>query len=183
MANFPKDRFDTLPDDLTRVGAHRGPKRKGAGWIAFAWAALATGVLVAGGLIGVRILDASIAGTDPTSSAQPDASTVPTAEPVTDPSSIADREITITVLNGTATSGLQNDAATVIADRGWTIGSQASSTATDITETIVYYSDAANEDVARGVLLAIGVGDVRLSDAFLGAPITVVVGSDFVPAG
>ena len=182
MANYPKDRFDTLPDDLVRVGAHRGPKRKGAGWIAFAWAALATGVLVAGGLIGVRILDASFL-TQPTSVAQPEVTTDPTAEPVTDPSTITDREITVTVLNGTATSGLQNDAATVIADQGWTIGSQATSTATDITQTIVYYSDAANEDVARGVLLAIGVGDVRLSDAFLGAPITVVVGSDFVPAG
>jgi hypothetical protein len=183
MATFPKDRFDTLPDDLLRVGAHRGPKRKGAGWIAFAWAALATGVLVAGGLIGVRILDASFTFTEDTSVAQPDASTVPTAEPVTDPSTITDRAISITVLNGTATAGLQNDAATVLADQGWTIATQASSTATDITETIVYYSEASNEDVARGISLAIGVGDVRLSDAFLGAPITIVVGSDFVPAG
>ena len=183
MANFPKDRFDTLPDDLVRVGAHRGPKRKGAGWITFAWAALATGVLVAGGLIGVRILDASFSFTESTSVAEPETSTVATAEPVTDPSTIADREISITVLNGTATVGLQNDAATVLTDGGWTVGTQATSTATDITETIVYYSDAANEDVARGVLLAIGVGDVRLSDAFPGAPVTVVVGSDFVAAG
>jgi hypothetical protein len=183
MANFPKDRFDTLPDDLVRVGAHRGPKRKGAGWIVFAWAALATGVLVAGGLIGVRILDASFSfeGTD--STAAPGATTVPTAEPVTAPSSVEDRAISITVLNGTATAGLQNDASTVLTDAGWTVGSQASSTATDITQTIVYYSDAANEDVARGILLSIGVGDVRLSDAYPGAPVTVVVGSDFVPAG
>jgi hypothetical protein len=183
MANFPKDRFDTLPDDLVRVGAHRGPKRKGAGWIVFAWAALATGVLVGGGLIGVRILDASFSFTESTSTAAPEASTAATAEPVTDPSTIVDREISVTVLNGTATAGLQDDAASVLTDQGWTVGSQASSSATDITQTIVYYSDAANEDVARGILLAIGVGDVRLSDAYQGAPVTVVVGSDFVPAG
>jgi hypothetical protein len=183
MANFPKDRFDTLPDDLVRVGAHRGPKRKYAGWIAFAWAALATGVLVAGGLIGVRILDSSYSFTETPSTSDAGSSTVATAEPVTDPSSIADRAISITVLNGTATVGLQDEAATALTEQGWTVGSQASSTATDITQTIVYYADAANEDVARGILLAIGVGDVRLSDAFQGAPVTVVVGSDFVPAG
>ncbi|PRY67173.1 LytR cell envelope-related transcriptional attenuator [Glaciihabitans tibetensis] len=183
MANFPKDRFDTLPDDLVRVGAHRAPKRAGAGWITFAWAALATGVLVGAGLIGVGILDSSLSFTEPTSEAAPGGTTVPTAEPVTDPATVADREITVTVLNGTATAGLQDDAATVLEDQGWTIGSQASSSATDITQTIVYYSDAANEDVARGIVLAIGVGDVRLSDAYQGAPVTVVVGSDFVPAG
>jgi hypothetical protein len=182
MANFPPDQFDTLPENLTRVGAHRAPVTRGRRWIAFAWAALATGVLVAGGLYAVSLADASIDFVEPTSTASGTASAVPTAEPVTDPSTVVDRAITITVLNGTATVGLEDDAASVLVDAGWTVGSEATSTATDITQTIVYFSDAANEDVARGVALALGVGDVSLSDAFLGAPLTVVVGTDFADA-
>src|ERR1019366_5658749 len=50
MANFRTDQFDNLPENVDRVGAHRGPKVKGRGWIAFAWAVLATAVLVVGGL-------------------------------------------------------------------------------------------------------------------------------------
>ena len=178
MANFPPDQFDTLPDDLTRVGAHRAPATARRGWIGFAWAALATGVLVAGGLYAVSLADASL-DSDAPAAATGTATAAPTAEPVTDPSTVLDRNITITVLNGTASVGLEDDAATALVNAGWAVGSQATSTATDITQTIVYFADAANEDVARGVALALGVGDVSLSDAFLGAPLTVVVGSDF----
>ena len=53
MAAHPKDRFDQLPEDLKRIGAHRGPKKKGGGWVGFAWALLATGVLIFGGLWGL----------------------------------------------------------------------------------------------------------------------------------
>jgi hypothetical protein len=182
MAHFPKDQFDTLPDDLTRVGAHRAPASRGRRWAAFGWAALATGVLVVGGLYAVSLADASFTFTEPTAAAVETEAPVPTAEPVTDPSTVIDRAITITVLNGTAQLGLEDNAATALVDAGWNVGSEATSTATDITQTIVYYSDPANEDVARGVSLALGVGDVSLSDAFLGAPLTVVVGSDFATA-
>ena len=106
----------------------------------------------------------------------------PTAEPVTDPATVADREITVTVLNGTAEEGLQGEASTVLEDAGWTVGSQATSSATDLTDTVIYYSDAVNEDVARGIALSLGVGTVNLSDAFVGAPVTVVVGTDFTTA-
>jgi hypothetical protein len=179
MAHFPRDQFDTLPDDLTRVGAHRAPASRGRRWAGFAWAALATGVLIAAGLYAVSLADASFNFTEPTTAATAAETPVPTAEPVTDPSTVIDRAISITVLNGTDQVGLEDDAATALVDAGWTVGSEATSTATDITQTIVYYSDPANEDVARGVLLELGVGDVSLSDAFLGAPLTVVVGSDF----
>jgi len=53
MASYPKDRFDQLPEDLQRIGAHRGPAKKGRGWIGFAWALLATGVLIFGGLFAI----------------------------------------------------------------------------------------------------------------------------------
>lgn len=185
MAKYPRDQFDSLPDNLLRVGAHRGPQVKGRGWIAFAWAALATGALVVAGLYVVSRLDDGN-GIEIPNLAQPGTSQTPaaaaTAEPVTDPTTIADRAITITVLNGTEVDGLESTAATALTDKQWAVGSEATSSANDIDTTVVYYSDAVNEDVARGIVLALGVGEVRLSDAYVGAPITVVLGADYAPA-
>ena len=93
MASFPQDPFDVVPADLTRVGAHRAPRRRGRGWIMFAWAALATGVLVVGGLYGLSRVDPNISfelpsfggGEDPVAQPSPSTSTVP---PVTDPTTV-----------------------------------------------------------------------------------------------
>ena len=182
MPMYPRDQFDAVPDDLLRVGAHRAPKAKGHGWIAFAWAALATGVLVAAGLYVISLSDiATLPGSTATGVAS--SSGTPTADPVTDPSQIAERNITITVLNGTTVAGLEGTAASMLTERSWVVGAQATASATDIEATTIYYSDAANEDVARGIALALGVGDIRLSDAFPGAPVTIVLGTDYSPTG
>ena len=180
MPMYPRDQFDAVPDDLLRVGAHRAPKVRGHGWIAFAWAALATGVLVAAGLYVISLSDTP---TGSTATGVASSSGTPTADPVTDPSQIADRKITITVLNGTTVAGLEGTAASMLTERSWVIGAQATASATDIEATTIYYSDAANEDVARGIALALGVGDIRLSDAFPGAPVTIVLGADYLPTG
>jgi len=189
MATYPKDQFDDLPEDLDRVGAHRGPAKKGGGWIAFAWAALATGVLIIGGLYGVTAVTGeggftlpwTQTTTDPV--ATPSASVIPTAEPVTSRAEIkklgSKRNITITVLNGTAENGLENTAYKALRKGKWPVTSAAPASADDIKQTIVYYSQKKNEDVARGIVEALGVGDVRLSTAFPGAKITVVLGSDY----
>jgi hypothetical protein len=186
MASYPKDRFDDLPEDLVRVGAHRAPKKRGGGWIAFAWAALATGVLVVGGLYGLSRIDSSIsfdlpgiaeATEEPTT---PTPIATPTAEPLTDPAAIDPaRAITITVLNGTPVPGTLAAAADALAAAGWPVGGRAAADATDIETTIVYYSNPLDEDIARGLVGALGVGDVRESTAFLGAPITIVLGADY----
>ena len=60
MANFRTDQFDNLPDNPDRIGAHRGPKVKGRGWITFAWALLAVVVLVVGGLYVLSIFDGQV---------------------------------------------------------------------------------------------------------------------------
>ncbi len=105
MASYPKDRFDDLPPDLNRVGAHRAVPKGGRGWIAFAWAALASGVLVLAGLLGIAYLGNIDLGLFPIASTPtPTPTPTPTAEPLTDPALIAtlgaDRAISITVLNG-----------------------------------------------------------------------------------
>ena len=63
---YPRDRFDDVADG-PRVGAHRGAQRRGRGWIAFAWAALATGVIVGISVLGLALLNGSYSFTGSTS--------------------------------------------------------------------------------------------------------------------
>ena len=53
----PKDRFDEIPATEGRVGAHRRPPAPHARAVALAWAALATGVIVLLGFIGLLVID------------------------------------------------------------------------------------------------------------------------------
>ena len=184
MANFRTDQFDNLPENVERVGAHRGPKVKGRGWITFAWALLATVVLVVGGLYVLSIFNNSIKfGLGPSTSASPTPTGTPTPQitPIEDPTApdVVARKITITVLNGTAVTGLQDKAATKLKDKGWTVVATANSTATNIKTSTVYYSSAADQDVAQGIQILLGAHDIQFSNAFLGSPITVVVGADY----
>ena len=191
MAAYPKDRFDQLPDDLRRVGAHRGPKKKGSGWIAFAWALLATGVLIFAGLWGLSKfmgVDVGLPIFQAAPEAPPTPKPTPTVDPVLDPATVDPaRMISITVLNGTPAPALENTVGDALAAVGWTIGGRAPAAEKDIEKTFVYYSDPANEDVARGVAVSLGTGQIRLvaPDAFPITPLTVVIGLDYpgaVPA-
>lgn len=185
MASYPKDQFDVAPDDLRRVGAHRVPAKKGGGWIIFAWALLATGVLVVGGLFGLSKylgIDLGLSFLTADATPTPTLTPTPTAHPLTDPSKLPPtRGIKITVLNGTAIVGLQDGVAASLTAQGWPVDTATQASQKDVQETTVYYADVANEDVARGVVLAIGKGRIRLVSAgtFPGAPITVVIGRDF----
>ena len=188
MASYPKDRFDDIPAHLVRVGAHRAPKKRGGGWIGFAWAALATGVFVVGGLFTLSLIDPSVRFEIPglvaaeTPSASPTEESTPTALPLTDPATLDPaRLMTITVLNGTPVVDQQDVAAAALTAAGWPVGSATAASTSDIKKTIVYYGDPADEDVARGLVAALGVGDVRESTAFLGAKVTIVLGADYAP--
>jgi hypothetical protein len=182
MANFRTDQFDNLPDNIDRVGAHRGPKAKGRGWIVFAWAVLATVILVVGGLYVLSTFNPSIKfglGTSAGSTPTPTGTPTPKITPIEDPSTIASRNITVVVLNGTAEVGLQNKAAAKLTAKGWVVSGTSNSSATNITTSTVYYNSAANEDVAEGIQILLGAQDIQFSNAYPGQPITVVVGSDF----
>lgn len=186
MADFPKDPFDAVPADLKRVGAHRAPRKKGRGAIAFAWAALATGVLVIGGLYGLSRVNPDISfdlpnfggGEEPVASPSPSASAVP---PVTDPKTVPkELGLTISVFNGTATEGLQNVAGDAIKDAKWPNPARANSTNREIATTTIYYRSTDFEGIALGLMQLLGVqGKVQLSDAFPGAPVTIVLGEDY----
>lgn len=186
MASYPKDRFDELPDDVDRIGAHRGPQRRGRGWIGFAWALLATGVLVFGGLFALsQYLDDDLGIPFFATSAEPVATPEPaeTAAPIADPSTIdPERGLAIDVLNATPEEGLQTTVFDELTAAGWPTGSAAPASERDIEETYVYYSNPADEDVASGLVAAIGHGEIRFveEDVFPAAAVTIVLGSDYL---
>jgi len=186
MASFPRDRFDDIPTGIDRVGAHRAPRPRGRGWIAFLWAVVATIVLVVAGLFAVSLYDPNFklpfAGETPTP--EPTETVVETAAPVTDPTTLDPaylETLTIAVLNGTPTQGLSNAAGDQIAAAGWPNPSRAAASANDEEATYVYYASVEDEGVARGIMELIGAADVRLSDAFPTSKITVVLGADYQP--
>jgi hypothetical protein len=187
MANFPQDQFDEVPAELKRVGAHRAPRPRGRGAINFAWAALATGILVVAGLYGLSRVNPDISFTlpdfggdagDPGAVPSPSASSV---APVTDPSTVdKDLDLSISVLNGSSVDGLQNTAADAIKAAKWPNPARANATARDEPTTVIYYRSTEFEGIALGLQQLLGgVGKIQLSDAFLGAPVTIVVGEDY----
>src|SRR4051812_41549642 len=184
MATFPKDQFDDLPADLQRVGAHRGPRARGAGLIVFAWALVATLVIVIGALYFLSRSDPSL---QLNPFAAPTAASTPTAKPtqITVPATDANapdvkkRKITVTVLNGTSTDDLQSKAATAIKKAHWKVVTTAVSSSTSVKITTVYYADAANKDVALGIAQSLGFNTVVQSSLYQGSKITVVVGADY----
>lgn len=185
MANFPKDRFDELPEDLQRVGAHRAPARRGRGWIGFGWSVLATLVLVVSGVFALSVINEDfrlpfLQAEEEEPSIAPIPSEEPQAEPTQDPS------VSITVLNGTPMAGLATTVGDQLVELGWTgaslgTGSRANAADRDIDDTIVYYSDPELEGVARGLVIDLGVGEVRLSNDYPNSPITIVLGADYRP--
>jgi hypothetical protein len=191
MATNPRDRFDDLPDDIARVGAHRGPAKRGQGWIAFAWAALATGVLVVGGLYALSRVNPDIAFTLPdfgggVSDPQTEVTTAPPVEPITDPA-LADPAYTYTfsILNGSPTERQYQAAEQQLQNAGWPGDdiSGANAAQRDIETTQIYYNGAQYEAVALGVAQLLGTDPalVRNSDFYSGGAITIVLGADYVP--
>ena len=183
MASFPHDQFDDIPSDLARVGAHRAPAKRGRGWIRFAWAALATGLLIVVGLFGLSLLNPAFKLDllpAASASASPTPSATPTAQAVTDPTKVDPAlNLSISVLNGSSTDGLQDKAGDAIKAAGWPDPARADSTTRSEKATTIYYSSAAYEGIARGMAVLLGTGTVQLSDAFPGAPVTIVVGNDY----
>lgn len=192
--HYPRDRFDDVTEG-PRVGAHRGPQRRGRGWIVFAWAALATGVLVGIGVLVLALLSGSVStpdsgtATTPSATSTPKATTSPSASPSssTGAGSGAAAAATpaqqgttsVVVLNGTTTTGLAGRATTALTGAGWKITSTGDAGTTGTTQTIVYYRQAASAAVAQGIAKSLGTTAVQQSAAFPNADVTVVLGADY----
>ncbi len=189
MADYAHDRFDEIPAELGRVGAHRAPRGRAGAFIAVAWAALASGVLIVAGLYALSLISDRVSfeipGFDtaeplPAPSEPGAPPPAPTADPITDPSlaELPDGFI-ITILNGAGVEGLGSAASDLLTEPGWPIGTVTSAAQDDLAETVVFYSNPNLEGVALGMTVLLGTGVIELSDAFPGAPITITLGADF----
>ncbi|MDN4597556.1 LytR C-terminal domain-containing protein [Leifsonia virtsii] len=178
---FPRDRFDEIPDDLQRVGAHRAPRRRGRGWIAVGWAALATVLLVGAGIFGLSLVNGSIDFHGPSGTGSRTASTTPTATPTPTIVPTVNPSLNVNVLNGTAKEGLAASVGEKLKAAGWKVGALANADKTDLAATIVYYGDPANQAAALGVAQSLPGATIQQSTAFsdTGADITVVIGANY----
>jgi LytR cell envelope-related transcriptional attenuator len=187
VPNYPRDRFDDVPEDLQRVGAHRASGRRGRGWLVFGWAVAATLALVAAGVIALTVIGQDIAFEGGTALPVPGTAT---STPDATPEPVVDAAILVTVLNGTNTSGLAARVGERLSADGWNVGSRANASTRDIETTTVYYWDPADEAAALGAAESLGEAEVRFSENFApqegedpagAARLTVVVGSDYAP--
>lgn len=185
-----RDRFDALKREPGRVGSHRGPVRRGGGWLGLALFLVGLIIITAGGMF---VVDRIMRDTSPTGQGldfnfpflpdlvpTPPPSEAPPPPVVTDPAVAVERGLRVMVLNGTPVTGLQNAVGDELANLGWPIATRARAGSSDVLDTIVYYADPANADIARGIVETIGFGEAREVDpnVYPGMNVIVVIGMD-----
>jgi len=178
-----KDRFDRLPRTRGRVGAHRGPRRRGLGWLWVLLAVVVAAALTVVALYLIPILTGMRLDIPWLPQPSPTPSSTQTRAPaeITDPADIDPaRGITIAVLNGTPATGLQDDVFQQLSEAGWPMKLKANAGDRDQLDTFVYVSNPADVDVARGLIQVLGYGDIRIvdPDQYPGASLTIVIGED-----
>lgn len=178
---FPRDRFDEIPGDIQRIGAHRAPRPRGRGWITFGWAALATVVLVGAGIFALSLVNGAISFNGITPSRSTSSAPTPTPTPTPTIVPTVDPSLSVNVLNGTPTAGLGAKVGDVLTAAGWKVGAIANADVTNLTTTVVYYSDPAKEAAALGAAQSLPGATVQNTQDFAdtGADLTVVVGSNY----
>ncbi|MCR2762524.1 LytR C-terminal domain-containing protein [Microbacterium sp. zg.B48] len=174
---FPRDRFDDLPADAGRVGAHRAENPRMRGWVVLFWAVLATVVLIAVGIFGTLLVSGRVV-------------LFPTPEPTVAPlpivTPVVDTAFDVLVLNATPESGLATQTKDVVVAAGWAedtvLASEAGST--DFAETTIYYYLPEDEAAAAGLAEVIGGARIEQSDVYQPAEdpqarqLTIVIGLD-----
>lgn len=156
---YPKDRFDDLPSDVTRIGVHRAENPRLRGGVVIMWSAIATILLIAVGVFGTMLATGRIS---PGSEAPAPGVEAPAVEAVVDTS------FPVLVLNATGEAGLAGTVSNTIVAAGWSpddvIAGEASRD--DFETTTVYYPAAEDEGAARGLADVIGGAQVELSDSY-----------------
>ncbi|WP_440710014.1 LytR C-terminal domain-containing protein [Herbiconiux sp. YIM B11900] len=183
MSRFTTDSFDALPAHPDRVGAHRGPAPRGRGWIVFAWAALATVLLVGAGITYLAVINNNIQFTDAFGGSSSSAAPVDTPTPTPTVTPVTDGTLAVTVLNGTDNVGLAGRVGEAAVASGWNVATMANASSTDFSTTTVYYEDPANEAAALGLAQLLGDVPAVQSSTFQGAALTAVLGTDYAGPG
>lgn len=179
---FPRDRFDDLPADTGRVGAHRAEQPRMRGWVVFLWAALATIVLVAVGIFGTLLASGRVV-------LFPTPSPTMTAAPVVTP--VVDTAYAVMVLNATPENGLATQLKDVVVAAGWAADTVTAGDAgsDDFAETTVYYAYPEDEAAALGLAQVIGGAATAQTEVYQpvdnpeAKQLTIVIGLDRTAAG
>lgn len=179
-----KDRFDKVPRERGRIGAHRGPRRRGGGLLAVLGVIAGILVLTVGSLFVMDRLFGIEVGIPWLAKPVPTASATPTVELpiIRDPATELDpaRGVAIVILNGTPLTGLQSTVGDELSAAGWPVVRTANAGDRELLDTMIYYKNPSEEDVARGLIQALGVGEMFLvgRDDFFGGTISIVLGKD-----
>jgi len=185
-----RDRFDAIAREPGRIGSHRGPMRRGGGWVGLLLFVVGLAIITSVGLV---VVDRIVRDTSPSGQGLdfdfpflpdlgPSATPTPTEAPVVtnDPAQAVARGVRIMVMNGTPVAGLQNTVGDELATAGWPIGTRTTAGDRQVLDTVVYYVDPANADLARGLVEAIGAGEARAiaPNIYPDQDIVVVLGMD-----
>lgn len=173
---FPRDRFDDLPAEIGRVGAHRAENPRMRGWLVLLWAVIATIVLIAVGIFGTLVASGRIE-LFPTPA--PSVTPVPVVTPVVDTS------YGVLILNATPEQGLATQMKDVVVAAGWaeeTVNAGEAGS-TDFETTTVYYLNPEDEAAAAGLAEVVGGAEIAQSDVYQPAvpdtkQLTIVIGLD-----
>jgi len=202
MARFRKssylpDRFDEVDPDITYVGMYR---QKRVVWFMFlpivASVALTALLVTAGALFighsgenlsieqnNVSQISGDVSGNELTEDAAP-TEPVPPPEvvPITEPTPADVENLTIVVLNGTEVQGMAARAVSRLVIRGWPEASATNADSSDVSLSVVAYSEEADRGIALGIALELDLDAdaVVETSAYVDARITVVLGADYV---
>lgn len=181
-SSYPQDRFDEIPKGADRVGSHRRPPRPHQGWITFAWAALATGVIVGLGVIGLLVINNRVEFNDvftpPTGIADSTAASAPSTPAV---AATIDPDVAVVVLNGTGEEGLAATAGDALTADGWNVPTVANASVSDQATTTVYYADPTLEGAALGLAESLGSTTIVVTQDFVDTgDLVAVLGADYV---
>jgi hypothetical protein len=188
---FLPDRFDEVPQEEGYVGIRRARRSKTFWLVPTAIVAGVSVILIVIGMVAVQRADdrlqispeeIALAEPDPTTveevAPEPEPEPEP-VEPIINPTADEADGLTITILNGTDTTGLAARAGNLLDREGWPEQTRTNADEQGVTESLVAYQDPEDEALALGVGEILGISQVVQTDNYPGARITVLVGSDF----
>ena len=182
VAKQPQDRFDDKSAYDGRAGSHREPISRRPWWVTTLMSLGVTAGLILAAMAGAAVLDARNLKPIDISVLGITAAPAPVITGV-DPTLLTEEErqqITITVLNGTTSSTLDDDVAAILTTQGWPNISTANAADSAIKISVVVYGPDKNLSLATSVADSLGIAAVKQSDTYPGATVTVLVGNDFV---
>ena len=191
VSRFLPDRFDDVEREAGYIGLRRQQREKTFWLVPIGIVLGVSVVLTAIGMFMVSRADQrlelspeEIAITEPPPEEVAPAEPEPEPEPepveaITNPSDEEADGLTITILNGTDTTGLAARAGNLLDREGWPEQTRTNADEQGVESSLVAYESEDDEGLARGVAQILGIEEVVQTENYPGARITVLLGADF----